>query len=143
MTGETTRSRNRAGQAGLFNSLLALTSALAVFFESRLALFTKESKAALVQILALAACLIAAMMLFAFGYVFLIASAVIGIARVAQVSWVWIALAAAGLHFLVALICLLIARSRMTKPMFQATSAELKKDAEWLKTLNTTDQPRS
>jgi len=135
--------RNRAGQAGLLNSLLALASALAGFLENRLALFTKESKAALVQILVLAACLFAAVMLFTVGYVFLITSAVVGIARVAQVSWIWIVLAAAGVHFLVALVCLLIARSRIDKPLFHATAAELKKDREWLKNLDETNRSRS
>ena len=51
-------------------------------------------------------------------------------------SWIWIALAAAGLHFLLALVCVLIARSRMKKSMFEVTAAELKKDREWLKNLD-------
>jgi uncharacterized membrane protein YqjE len=143
MADETTRSRNPAGHAGLLANLLALASALAGFFESRLALFSKESKAALVQGLVLAACLIAAVMLFAIGYVFLIASIVAGIARAAQVSWIWIALAAASVHFLIALVLLLVARSRMTKPLFRATECELKKDREWLKNLDTTSRPRN
>jgi hypothetical protein len=33
-------------------------------------------------------------------------------------------------------VCLLIARSRMKKSMFEATAAELKKDCEWLKDLD-------
>ena len=32
-----------------------------------------------------------------------------------------------------------VARSRMKKPMFRATAAELKKDSEWLKNLEKTD----
>ncbi len=117
MTDETTRSRRPAGHGGLFNSLLAVISALVDFFQSRAALVAAESKAALVQCAVLAICLLGAL--------------------------IWIALVAAGVHFFLALFCLLIARSIMTKPMFRATSAELKKDAEWLKTLNTTSQPRS
>ena len=53
MADEATRSRNPAGHAGLLDNLLALASALAGFFESRFALFSKESKAALVQMLGL------------------------------------------------------------------------------------------
>ena len=49
-----TRSRNPAGHAGLLENLLALSSALTEFFESRFALFAQESKAALVQLLVLA-----------------------------------------------------------------------------------------
>ncbi len=140
MISESSRSRNPAGHAGLLENLLALTSALAEFFESRVALVAQESKAALAQLLVLASCLILALILFAFGYGFLVASVVAGLAQVARISWLWIALAAAGLHFVIALILLLVARSRMTKPLFRATASELKKDREWLKNLDETNQ---
>jgi uncharacterized membrane protein YqjE len=143
MADEATRSRNPAGHAGLLDNLLALASALAGFFESRFAVFSKESKAALVQMLGLAACLIAAVMVVAIGYIFLIVSAVAGLAHLAQVSWLWVTMAAAGMHFLIALALLLVARSRMTKPLFRATASELKKDREWLKNLETTSRPRN
>jgi uncharacterized membrane protein YqjE len=143
MADEATRSRNPAGHAGLLDNLLALASALVGFFESRFALFSKESKAALVQMLGLAACLIAAVMLVAIGYIFLIVSAVAGLAHLAQVSWLWVTMAAAGMHFLIALVLLLVARSRMTKPLFRATAFELKKDREWLNNLETTSRPRN
>ncbi|HEV3149258.1 MAG TPA: phage holin family protein [Chthoniobacterales bacterium] len=143
MADEATRSRNPAGHAGLLDNLLALAGALAGFFESRFAVFSKESKAALVQMLGLAACLIAAVMLVAIGYIFLIVSAVAGLAHLAQVSWLWVTMAAAGMHFLIALALLLVARSRMTKPLFRATASELKKDREWLKNLETTSRPRN
>jgi uncharacterized membrane protein YqjE len=143
MADEATRSRNPAGHAGLLDNLLALASALAGFFESRFALFSKESKAALAQMLGLAACLLAAVILFAIGYVFLIVSAVAGLAHLAQVSWLWVALAAAGMHFLIALVLLLVARSRMMKPLFRATASELRKDREWLTNLNTTSRSRN
>jgi uncharacterized membrane protein YqjE len=140
---ETPRSRNPAGHAGLLENLFALGSALAEFFESRFALVAQESKAALVQLLVLAGCLILALVLFAFGYGFLIASAVAGLAQVVRVSWLWIALAAACLHFVIALILLLVARSQMTKPLFRATATELKKDREWLKNLDETSRSTS
>ena len=126
---------NPAGRAGLLDNLLALAGALAVFFEARVALIARESRAAFAQLLVLAACLGAAALVFAFGYIFLIAAAVVELAHVAQISWLWTALAAALLHFILALIFLLIARSRMTKPMFRASAEELKKDSEWLKNL--------
>jgi uncharacterized membrane protein YqjE len=143
MSDETTRSRRPAGHGGLLDSLLALISALIGFFESRAALVGKESRAALIQCLIVAVCLLGGLMLFAFGYIFLVASVIVGIAQAAQISWLWTALGAAGVHFLIALMLLIIARSKTTKPMFQATSAELKKDAEWLKTLSTTSRPRN
>ena len=143
MAGENSPSRSRPCQAGFIGSLVALASALADFFESRAALFATESKAALVQFVLVALCLVAALLFFAFGYVFLLATVVVAVAHLAKVSWLWIALAAAGLHILIALIFLLVARAGIKRPIFRATSAELKKDREWLKNLETTNQRRS
>ena len=143
MISESPRSRNPAGHAGLLENLLALASALADFFESRFALLAQESKAAAVQVLILASCLILALVLCALGYIFLITGAVAGVAHLAGVSWPWVALAAAAVHFIFALVLLLVARSRITKPLFSTTLAELKKDREWLKHLDATNQSTS
>jgi uncharacterized membrane protein YqjE len=143
MISESTRSRNPAGHAGLLENLLALVSALADFFESRFALLAEESKAAAVQVLILVGCLIFALLLSALGYVFLITGVIVGLAHLAGISWPWIALAAAAAHFIIALVLLLVARSRITKPLFRTTLAELKKDREWLKNLDTTNQSTS
>lgn len=136
MACDTMRFRNPAGHAGLLNNLLSLVNGVAGFLESRLALVAHESKAALVHVLVLVGCLVAAGGLIAFGYVFLLVSVVAGVAHALHVSWVWVALGAAGLHFVLAAICLVIAGSRIKNPMFEATGAELKKDREWLKTLD-------
>jgi uncharacterized membrane protein YqjE len=112
---------------------LALASALTEFFAERAALFTQESRAALLRLVVLASCLILAVVFFLLGYILLIASAVVGVAYLAGISWTWTALAAAGTHFVIALILLLIARNRITEPFFRATLTELKKDREWLK----------
>ena len=143
MISESSRSRNPAGHAGLLENLLALLTALAEFFESRFALFAQESKTAAVHLLILAGCLIFALLLCAMGYVFLITGVVAGLAHLVGVSWPWIALAAAAVHFVFALVLLLVARSRITKPLFRATLAELKKDREWLKNLDATNQSTS
>ena len=140
MISESSRSRNPAGHAGLLQNLFALVNALAEFFESRFALLAEESKTAAVQLLILAGCLVFALLLCALGYVFLITGAVVGLAHLLGISWPWIALAAAALHFIIALVLLLIARSRITKPFFRVTLAELRKDREWLKTLDATNQ---
>ena len=140
MISESSRSRNPAGHAGLLQNLVALVSTLGDFFESRFVLLAEESKAAAVQLLILVGCLIFAVLLCALGYVFLITGAVVGLAHLAGISWPWIALAAAALHFIIALVLLLIARSRITKPFFRATMAEIKKDREWLRSLDVTNQ---
>jgi uncharacterized membrane protein YqjE len=143
MISDTTRPRNPAGHAGLLENLLALASALAEFFERRFALFAQESKAALLHLLVMAACLVLALVFCVLGYVFFIASAVVALAHLTGSSWVWTALAAAGAHFVVALVLLLVARSRMTKPLFRATLTELKEDREWVKNLKATNPPTS
>jgi uncharacterized membrane protein YqjE len=143
MTSESSRFRNPAGHTGLLENLLALLSALTEFFESRFALFAQESKSAALHVLILVACLIAAVVLCMMGYVFIIVAAVVGLAHLLGTSWPLIALAAAILHFVIALVLLLVARSRITKPVFRTTIDELKKDREWLKHLDATNQSTS
>jgi len=136
MTSESPPSHNPAGHVGLFENALALLTAAADFFESRLALAAKESKSAALQIVILIASVLFAAVLCVMGYVFLIVSAIAGLAHLAGTSWPWIALIVGLVHFIIALALLLIARSRMTKPMFTDTVDELKKDREWLRNLN-------
>ena len=138
MAGETMPPRHPAGQAGILNNLLALAAALAGFFEVRAALFAKESKRAFLQLAAIAACLMAALMFFAFGYVFVLAGVIVAIARALQMSWVWVALVTGGIHFIFAIFLLLFAQATMRKPFFRATIEELKQDREWLETLSET-----
>ncbi|PYK24189.1 MAG: hypothetical protein DME59_14390 [Verrucomicrobia bacterium] len=136
MSSESPPSRNPAGHSGLLDNALALVSAVAEFFESRFALIAQESKAAALQMLILVACVIAALALCVMGYVFLIVSAVVGLAHLLGTSWPVVALVVALVHFIIAGVLLLVARSRITKPMFRDTVDELKKDREWLKTLD-------
>jgi uncharacterized membrane protein YqjE len=142
MADETAPSRSRPRQTGFIGSLVALASALADFFESRAALLATESKVALIQLLVAAVCLVTAILFFAFGYVFLVATAVVAVAQMTNVSWLWVALVAAGIHFLIALIFLLVAGSGIKRPIFRGTLEELKRDREWLKNLEA-NQPRS
>ena len=128
--------RNPAGHSGLLDNALGLVSAVAGFFESRFVLLAQESKSAAVQLLILVGCVIAALALCVMGYVFLIVSAVVGLAHLLGTSWPVVALVVALLHFIIAGVLLLVARSRITKPMFRDSIDELKKDREWLKTLS-------
>jgi uncharacterized membrane protein YqjE len=136
MSSESPSSRNPAGHSGLIDNALGLLSAIVEFFEIRFALAAQESKAAALQLLTLVGCVIAALALCVMGYVFLIVSAVVGIAHLLGTSWPVVALVVALVHFIIAGALLLVARSRITKPMFRDTRDELKKDREWLKTLN-------
>lgn len=136
MSSESPSSRNPAGHSGLIDNALGLLSAIVEFFEIRFALAAQESKAAALQLLILVGCVIAALALCVMGYVFLIVGAVVGIAHLLGTSWPVVALVVALVHFIIAGALLLVARSRITKPMFRDTRDELKKDREWLKTLN-------
>ena len=136
MSSESPSSRNPAGRSGLIDNALGLLSAIVEFFEIRFALAAQESKAAALQLLILVGCVIAALALCVMGYVFLIVGAVVGIAHLLGTSWPVVALVVALVHFIIAGALLLVARSRIAKPMFRDTRDELKKDREWLKTLN-------
>jgi uncharacterized membrane protein YqjE len=136
MSSESYPSRNPAGHSGLLDNALGLLSAVVEFFELRFAVLAKESKSVALQLLVLVCCVIGALALCVMGYAFLIISAVVGVANLLDTSWPVVALTVALLHFIIAGVLLLVARSRMTKPMFQDTRVELTKDREWLKTLN-------
>src|SRR4051794_27961021 len=133
MAFQTLRSRDPAGHGGLIGALLALVTDFASLAEARLALFVRESKSALVQIVALLACLVGAIVFVFLGYIFLLVSVIFGVAQLAEISWIWIALIAAGGHFLLAVIALVLARMKLFKAPYPELSAELKKDHEWLK----------
>ena len=143
MAEEPARSRNPAGRAGLFGNLLALTSALVAFLESRAALIARDSKVALVHVGVLVALFVGAIVLCGFGYVFLIVSAIFGLARLTGISWIWLALITAGVHFAAAAAAAIIAGARLRRPLFRATATELKKDREWLKNLDQTTRQSS
>ena len=136
MSSESPSSRNPAGHSGLLDNALGLFSAIVEFFEIRFAVLAQESKSAALQLLILVGCVIAALALCVMGYGFLIVSAVVGIAHLLGTSWPVVALVVALMHFIIAGVLLLVARSRITKPMFRDTRDELQKDREWLKTLN-------
>ncbi len=142
MADETAPSPSRPRQTGFIGSLVALASALADFFESRAALLATESRAALVQFLVVAVCLVAGVLFFVFGYIFLLATVVVAVAHMANVSLVWVALGAAGAHFVIALVFLFVAGTGIKRPLFSETRAELQKDREWLRNLEA-NQPRS
>jgi len=135
------QARDPAGHGGLIGALIALLADFAALAESRLALFVRESKSALVQIMVLAACLVAAILLFTLGYIFLVVSVIFGVARLVETSWIWIALIAANVHFLLAVVFLLIARAKMIKAPFPELSAELKKDRQWINNLDVNSRP--
>ena len=132
------RVRNPSGHAGLIDNAIGLISALFAYVETRAALLAVESKALLLQLAALAAFALGALIAVVFGYIFILGSLIIGIAHLSGISWTWIALGAGLLHIALAVVCVLLAKARLTGRLYPETRAELKKDQQWLKSLGKT-----
>jgi uncharacterized membrane protein YqjE len=131
---------NPAGHAGLIDNAVGLISALFAYVETRAALLAVESKAMLLQLAAVVAFALAALIGVIFGYVFILASLIFGIAHRTGVSWTWVALGAGLLHIILAVVCVLLAKSKLTGRLYPDTRAELKRDQQWLKSLGKTER---
>lgn len=141
MAGRPMPFRNPAGYAGLRQNIASFIASLTQFFQTRLQLAVRESKAAAGHLVTMAVCGIVAVVLLIFGYIFLLVFAIVGLAHLIGISWIWLALILALLHFAGALFCLLIARGQAKHPMFHDTAVVLKEDTEWLKKLDQTKHP--
>ena len=130
---------NPAGHAGLIDNAIGLISALFAYVETRAALLAVESKALLLQLVAIVAFAVAALIAVVFGYVFILASLIVGIAHRTGVSWTWIALGVGLLHIGLAVVCVLLAKAKLTGRLYPETRAELKRDQQWLKSLGKTE----
>jgi len=115
------RVRNPSGHAGLIDNAIGLISALFAYVETRAALLAVESKALLLQLAAV-----------------VLGSLIVGIAHLSGISWTWIALGAGLVHIALAVVCVLLAKARLTGRLYPETRAELKKDQQWLKSLGKT-----
>jgi len=131
---------NPAGHAGLIDNAIGIISALFAYVETRAALLAVESKAMLLQLVAIVAFALAALIAVVFGYVFILGSLIAGVAHAAGVSWTWIALAVGLLHIGLAAVCLLLAKAKLTGRLYPETRAELKRDQQWLKSLGKIEQ---
>src|SRR6266446_4001033 len=105
------RSRNPAGHSGLIDNAVGFVSAVFAYIETRAALLAVESKATLLQLMAVLAFGLGALVATLFGYIFVLASLIVGIAHGTGVSWTWVALCAGLLHIMLAMICVLLAKS--------------------------------
>lgn len=109
--------------------------ALLALVTSRVAIVSLEAKEAATSALGrLVPLLIGTVCLVGF-WALLVAGAVGGIAAATDWKWYHVAFAAAGVHFLIAAIALLIAKAKRSAP-FPVTRAEFEKDREWLNQLN-------
>jgi uncharacterized membrane protein YqjE len=133
------RSWNPAGHAGLIDNAVGLVSAFFAYVETRAALLASESKAVLIQLALVVAFGLGALIALIFGYVFVLASIVVGIAHLSGVSWTWVALGAGLLHIALAAVCVFLAKGKLRGRLYPETRFELKKDQQWLKSLGKTE----
>jgi uncharacterized membrane protein YqjE len=122
-------------QDGLLRNFSALLAANLAYLRARLQLAGLEGREAGVHYVVILALALAALVTVVFGYFFLIIAAVflVALAFGGGNAWIWVTLGAAILHFLLAGLLLLVAKAKLTQPMFAATLDEFKKDQQWLK----------
>ena len=126
------------GKAGLVDHVRALGASVADYMGARLQLAGLESREAAAHYLKIMVLLAAAFFGLVFGYIFLCLAGVFILHFFLHVRWIWILLGAAGIHFAVAAIAIMVARMKFPKAVFAATIAEFKKDQTWLNTPRTT-----
>src|SRR5207244_12656693 len=115
------RVHNPAGHAGLIDNAIGLVSALFAYVETRAALLAVESKALLLQLAAVLAFALGALIAVVFGYIFILASLIVGIAHRSGVSWPWIGLGAGVLQIALALGCGLRGQAKLTGGLYPET----------------------
>jgi uncharacterized membrane protein YqjE len=123
--------RGTPGAAGQVRAFLA---ACARYASARFQLASIEGREAAAHGLKLLAFVAAAIVLATFGWLFLCLAAVFLLAQAlgGPHAWLWSALAMAGVHLAGVILLALAARSRLATKLFPMTTAEIRKDQEWL-----------
>jgi uncharacterized membrane protein YqjE len=126
------------GVAGRTRKFLA---ACAQYASARLRLASLEGREAAAHGFKLLLIAGAAVVLGAFGWLFACLAAVFLLAKAfsGPNAWVWATLVMAGAHFAGVIALVLLLKSKLFKTLFPITTAELKKDQEWLDQQNTTN----
>ena len=127
------------GVAGMVRTFLA---AGAQYASARLRLVSIEGREAVAVGFKLLIAAGAAIVLGAFGWLFACLAAVFLLAKAfgGTNGWMWAALIMAALHFAGVTAIALILKSKLGTTLFPMTTAELKKDQEWLDQQNTTNR---
>jgi uncharacterized membrane protein YqjE len=133
MPAPTTEDARRPG--GLFAHLSALLAAQLGYLRARLELAGIEGRDAAIRLAIVLGLAIGGLILAIFGY-FLFVLAIVFLLGLAfgSGSWVYVLSGAALIHFLGAVLLVLVARIKIAEPIFPLTLEEFKKDQEWLKT---------
>jgi len=117
---------------GVLAELVSFAGSFGRHIQALLALAGHESKEAATLYAKVLAVVIAALIFAVFGYVFLLLFVAFLLAMVFGISWIWICLGFAILHFAAAAAGIFHVRNQIQAPVFTATSAELKKDFDAL-----------
>ena len=128
------------GSTGVTGRARSFLAACAQYASARLRLASLEGREAAAHGFKLLIIAGAAIVLGAFGWLFACLAVVFAIAKAfgGANGWVWAALIMAGLHFAGVLALALVLKSKLGTTLFPITTAELKKDQEWLDQQNTT-----
>lgn len=116
-----------ASPANWIEALMALIS-------SRIALIQHEARESANTGVKRVVRLVVAVICLFFAWILLLAGALGAIASASGWPWYWLAIAAAGLHLLVAIL-LASSCSKSGTPAFPITRAEFQKDREWIESI--------
>lgn len=132
------------GTPGVVQQVQAFLAACAQYASARIRLATAEGREAAAHGFKLLLIAGAAIILAAFGWLFLCLAAVFLVSKAfgGPHAWLWAAMLMAGAHFAGVILLVLGLKSRVATPLFPLTTDELKKDQEWLDQQNRT-KPRS
>jgi uncharacterized membrane protein YqjE len=100
-----------------------------------LQLASLETKEAALVGLRLLILLVVSIVCVAFGYLLALFFLAFLLAFAFGISWIWISLGLALLHFAVVAFCAISAKNYLRTPVFKATAVELKRDFEALRNI--------
>ena len=122
------------GTTGVTGQVRAFLAACAQYGSARLRLASIEGREAASHGFILLLLAGAAIVLAAFGWLFVCLAAVFLLAKAfgGESAWVWAAMVMAGLHLAGVIILGLAMKANLNKSFFAMTAEELKKDQEWL-----------
>lgn len=102
------------------------------YFQARLLLLRIESKEASSVIARRFALFLSASTLFSLAYFVAIAAGISLLAERLDIRWEYVAFWVAGAHAFLAILIVLIARAKFSRPLFENSLKELEKDRQWL-----------
>lgn len=122
--------------SGFFHHLWGWYEATLKHLQLRTQLALLEAREAGAHFAVIAALLVGAMIVAVFAYLFLILTAVFALAEWVEgdLAWLKITAGATAFHVLLALVLVLLAKSRLKAGVFEKTQEEFKKDILWSKT---------